>query len=101
MTSHRLPVVDSTVISFPANVLNETTAERLVLQVNKSGQLVLHLDVAGVEYATAGGLVRLVALDDWLRAAGGELVLVEAEKRVFCLSSLGRVAEMLTTRHLA
>ncbi len=57
---------------------------------------VVHLDLGDVQLPTAGGLGALVALNQKLRAAGGELVLLNVSAATYEVFLLTHLVEVLS-----
>ena len=56
------------------------------------------VDLSGVEYPTAACLGQLVALNRWVRAAGGRLVVDRVGERAYEVFALARLTEVLDVR---
>jgi anti-anti-sigma factor len=89
------------VVRFPGNVLSaeacQGIGESLSRVVHRSGKCVL-LDLAGVEYPTAGGLGKLVTLHKELLAGGSELVLCNVSREVYEVLAIARLTDVLDVR---
>jgi hypothetical protein len=66
--------------------------------LERSGGLILWLDLATVEWPTAGGLGGLVALHRWLRADGGGLVLWNVREEAYEVFRTARLTDVLDVR---
>ena len=56
------------------------------------------VDLSAVEYPTAACLGRLVALNRWLRASGGRLVVDRVGERAYEVFAVARLTEVLDVR---
>ncbi len=56
------------------------------------------VDLSGVEYPTAACLGQLVALNRWLRASGGRLVVDRVGERAYEVFEVTRLTEVLDVR---
>jgi anti-anti-sigma regulatory factor len=56
------------------------------------------VDLSAVEYPTAACLGQLVALNRWLRASGGRLVVDRVGERAYEVFALTRLTEVLDVR---
>ena len=56
------------------------------------------MDLSAVEYPTAACLGRLVALNRWLRASGGRLVVDRVGERAYEVFAVARLTEVLDVR---
>jgi anti-anti-sigma regulatory factor len=59
------------------------------------------VDLSGVEYPTAACLGHLVALNSWLRASGGRLVVDKVGERAFEVFAVARLTVVLDVRRPA
>jgi anti-anti-sigma regulatory factor len=56
------------------------------------------VDLSGVEYPTAACLGQLVALNSWVRASGGRLVVDKVSERAYEVFQVARLTEVLDVR---
>ena len=56
------------------------------------------VDLSGVEYPTAACLGQLVALNRWVRASGGRLVVDRVGERAYEVFAVARLTEVLDVR---
>jgi anti-anti-sigma regulatory factor len=56
------------------------------------------VDLSAVEYPTAACLGQLVALNSWLRASGGRLVVDKVGRRAYEVFAVARLTDVLDVR---
>jgi len=65
---------------------------------DKSGRRDWVVDLSAVEYPTAACLGQLVALNRWVRASGGRLVVDKVGERAYEVFAVARLTEVLDVR---
>jgi anti-anti-sigma factor len=86
------------VLPFPTKALGDESVRAVGERYERAGGQSLHLDLAAVEFPTAGGLGGLVTLRQQVRARGGRLALLNACGPVYEVFRLARLHDVLDVR---
>ena len=76
----------------------EAVGQALVRLVEGVARPCLRLDLAAVRHMTSTALGKLVALHNWVRAAGGDLALLNVTDPVYEVLAVTRLHQLLDVR---
>lgn len=87
-----------TLLRLPHELLTEQSLETAWQCLEEPGTSVVHLDLSGIRFPTAGGLGALVVLNRELRVRGGGLLLVNVPTAIYEVLTVTQLVEVLDIR---